>query len=67
MLLGKPWIERNQARRQEEEAILEQQKQEFKKIMTKRIAHLIEEHKNRSKLFNTRDLDVELARTLKDP
>jgi hypothetical protein len=30
MLLGKPWIERDQARRQEEEEVLEQQKQELK-------------------------------------
>jgi hypothetical protein len=35
--------------------------------MTRRIAHLIEEQKNRSKLFNTRDPDVEVARTLEDP
>jgi hypothetical protein len=32
--------------------------------MTRRIAHLIEEQKNRSKLFNTRDPNVEVARTL---
>jgi hypothetical protein len=35
--------------------------------MTRRITHLIEEQKNRSKLFNTRDPDVELARTLEYP
>jgi hypothetical protein len=35
--------------------------------MTRRITHLIEEHKNRSKLFNTRDSDVKVARTLDDP
>jgi hypothetical protein len=43
MLLGKPWIERNQARRQEEEEVLEKKKQELKDFMTTRIAHLIEE------------------------
>jgi hypothetical protein len=43
MLLGKPWIERDQAKRQEEEEVLEQQKQELKEFMTRRIAHLIEE------------------------
>ena len=32
--------------------------------MTRRIAHLIEEQGNRSKLFNTRYLDVKVARTL---
>ena len=35
--------------------------------MTRRITHLIGEKKNRSKLFNTRDLDVEVSRTLEDP
>jgi hypothetical protein len=35
--------------------------------MTRRITHLIEEHENRSKLFNTRDPDVEAARKLEDP
>jgi hypothetical protein len=35
--------------------------------MTRRIAHLIEEQKNRSKPFNTRDPDVEVARTLEEP
>jgi hypothetical protein len=67
MLLGKPWIEKDQARRKEEEEILEQKKQELKDFMTRRITHLIEEHKNRSKLFNTRDLDAKVARTLEDP
>jgi hypothetical protein len=46
---------------------LEQKKQELKEFMTRRIAHLIEEQKNRSKPFNTRDLDVEVARTLEKP
>jgi hypothetical protein len=35
--------------------------------MTRRITHLIEEQNNRSKLFNTKDPDVEVARTLEDP
>ena len=64
MLLEKPWIERDQARRKEEEEVLEQQNQELKEFMTRRIAHLIEEHKNISNPFNTKDLDVEVARTL---
>jgi hypothetical protein len=42
MLLGKPWIEKDQARRKEEE-FLEKKKQELKDFMTRRIAHLIEE------------------------
>jgi hypothetical protein len=46
---------------------LEQKKQELKDFMTRRITHLIEEQENRSKLFNTRDPDVEAARTLEDP
>jgi hypothetical protein len=67
MLLGKPWIERDQARRKEEEEVLEQQKKELKEFMTRRIAHLIEEQKNRSKPLNTRNPDVEVARTLEEP
>jgi hypothetical protein len=35
MLLGKPWIERDQIRRKEEE-ILEQKKKELKDFMTRR-------------------------------
>jgi hypothetical protein len=31
--------------------------------MTRRITHLIEEQENRSKLFRTRNLDVEVERT----
>jgi hypothetical protein len=42
MVLGKPWIEEDQARRKEEE-VLEQKKQELKDFMTRRIAHLVEE------------------------
>jgi hypothetical protein len=36
MLLGKPWIERYQVRRQEEEEGLEHKKQELKEFMTRR-------------------------------
>jgi hypothetical protein len=67
MLLGKPWIERNEARRKEEEEVLLQKNQELKDFMTRRITHLIEEQKNRSKLFNTRYPDAQVARTLDDP
>jgi hypothetical protein len=35
--------------------------------MNRRIAHLIEEEKNKSNLFNTRYPDVEVVRTLEDP
>ena len=35
--------------------------------MTRRITHLIEEQTNKLNLFNTKDLDVEVARTLEDP
>jgi hypothetical protein len=35
--------------------------------MTRRIAQLIEEQENRSKLFRTRNTDVEATRTLEDP
>jgi hypothetical protein len=43
MLIGKPWIDRDQTRQKEEEEVLEQKKQELKYFMTRRIAHLIEE------------------------
>jgi hypothetical protein len=67
MLTGKPWIDRDQARRKEGEEFLEQKKKELKESMTKRIAHLIEEQKRRLQIFNTRNLDVEVKRTLEDP
>jgi hypothetical protein len=63
MLLGKPWIERDQAKRKEEE-FLEHKKQELKDFMTKRITHLIEEKENKSKLFRT--MDVKFERTQED-
>ena len=43
VLLGKPWIERDQAKRKEEEEVLEKKKKELKYFMTRRITHLIEE------------------------
>ena len=67
MLLGRPWIERYQAKRKEEEEVFEQNKKEFKDFITKRIAHLIEEHENRSQLFNNNDVDIKVAITLEDP
>jgi hypothetical protein len=46
---------------------LEQKKQELMEFMTRRIAYLMEEQENRSKLLNTRDLDVEAIRELEEP
>jgi hypothetical protein len=46
---------------------LDQKKQELKDFMTRRITHLIEEQHNRSNLFNTRNPNVEVVRTLEDP
>ena len=66
MLIGKPWIDRDKSRQNEEE-VLEQKKQELKDFMTKRITHLIEEQKSRSRIFNTSNPDVEAKRTLEDP
>jgi hypothetical protein len=66
MLLGKPWIERDQARKKEEEKVLEQQRQELTDFMTRRITQLIEEQENKSKLFDTRSPDVKVARALED-
>jgi hypothetical protein len=46
---------------------LEQKKQELKDFMTRRIMHLIEEHKRRSQIFNISNSDVKAKRTLEDP
>jgi hypothetical protein len=67
MLIGKPWIYRDQARGKEEEEFLEQKKQELKDFMTRRIAHLIEEQKSRSQIFKTSNPDVKAKRALEDP
>jgi hypothetical protein len=67
MLIGKPWIDREKARQKEEEKVLEQKKQELKEFITRRIAHLIEEKKRRSQIFNTRNSDDKAKRTLEDP
>jgi hypothetical protein len=66
MLLGNPWIERDQARKKEEEKVLEQQRQELKDFMTRRIVQLIEEQENRLKLYHTRNPDVKIIRTPED-
>jgi hypothetical protein len=58
MLLGKPCIDRDQARKKEEEKVLQQKRQELKDFMTRRITQLIEEQENKSNLFDTRSLDV---------
>jgi hypothetical protein len=65
-LLGKFWIEKEQIRRKEEKESLEQKKQELMEFMTRRITYLMEEQENRSKLFDTRDLDVEAIRALEE-
>ena len=67
MLIGKPWIDREQARRKEEEEVLEQKKQELKDFMTRRIVQLIEEWKRRSQIINTSKSYVKAKRTLEDP
>jgi hypothetical protein len=59
MLLKKPWIERHQSRKKEEEEVLEQQRQELKDFMTKRITQLIEEQENCSNPSSTISLYVE--------
>jgi hypothetical protein len=66
MLLGKSWIDRDQDRKKEEEEVLEQQRQELKDFMTKRITWLTEEQENRSKLFDTGSPYVKAARALQD-
>jgi hypothetical protein len=43
MLLKKTWIERDQARKNKEEEVLEQKRQELKDFMTRRIVRFREE------------------------
>jgi hypothetical protein len=66
MLLRKPWIERYQARKKEEKEVFEQQRQELKYFMTRRITQLIGEHENKSKLFDTRSPNSKVTITLED-
>jgi hypothetical protein len=66
ILLGKTWIEKDQIRRKQEEEDLEQKKKELRDFMARRIAHLLEEQEDQSKLLRTRDLDVEVERTQED-
>ena len=46
--------------------MLEQKKQELKDFMSRRIAHLIEEQKSQSEIFNTSNPDFKAKRTLED-
>jgi hypothetical protein len=67
MLLGKPWIEKDQARKQEAEKDLEQQRQKLRDFMTRRIVQLIEERENRSRVLDPRNLDDEVDKMLEEP
>jgi hypothetical protein len=67
MLIGKYWIDRDQAQQKEEEEVLEQNKQELNKFMNRTIMHLIEEQESTSQIFNTSNPDVKAKRTLEDP
>jgi hypothetical protein len=66
-LLGKTWIEKYQIRRNEENETLEKKKQDLINFMTRKITYLLEEQGNRSNLFETKDLDVKVVRTLEEP
>jgi hypothetical protein len=66
MLLGKTWIEKDQIRRKQEEEALEQKKKELRDFMAKRIAHLLEEQENQSKLLRTRNMAIKVERTQAD-
>jgi hypothetical protein len=46
ILLGKPWIEKDQIRRKQEEEDIEQIKKKLRDFMARRIAHLLEEKEN---------------------
>jgi hypothetical protein len=65
MILRKPWIERDQSGKKEEEEVLEQQRQELKDFMTKWIAQLIKEEENHLNPYDTRSPYVEAKATQK--
>ena len=65
--LGNIWIEKDQIWRKEEKESLDQKKKELMEFMTRRIAYLMEEQENKSKLLNTRDLDVKAIIELEEP
>ena len=65
MLLGKTWIEKDQAKRKEEE-VLEKKKQDLRDFMTKRITHLLKEQEDHPKLLRARHRDVKIERTQED-
>jgi hypothetical protein len=67
MLLGKSWIEKDQARKQEAKKDLEKKRQELRDFMTRRIMQLIEEHENRSRVLDPKNLDDEVDRMLEEP
>jgi hypothetical protein len=66
MLLGNPWIERDHARKKVAEKVLEKKRQELKYFRTRNIMQLIEEQKNRSKPFHTRNQNFEVIRMPED-
>ena len=63
LLLGKTWIEKDQIRRKSEEEATEQNNQELRDFMTRKIKRLIEEKENKSKQQRDRELAFEVERT----
>jgi hypothetical protein len=63
ILLGKTWIEKDQIQRKQEEEDVEHKKKELRDFMARRIAHLLEEQEDQSKLLRTRALDVKVERS----
>jgi hypothetical protein len=66
ILLGITWIEKDQIRRKQEEEDIEHKNKELIYFMARRIAHLLKEQENHSKLLRTKDMDVEFERTQED-
>jgi 5-methylcytosine-specific restriction endonuclease McrBC GTP-binding regulatory subunit McrB len=65
MFLGKPWIEKDQVRRKEEEDI-EQKKKELRDFMARIIVCLIEEQHDKSKKLRAKYQAIEVERTQED-
>jgi hypothetical protein len=63
LLLGKPWIEKDQIRRKTEEVAIEQKKKELRDFIARKIARLVEEQEDKSKQQRARELAIEAGRT----
>jgi hypothetical protein len=62
LLLGRPWIEKDQIKRKAEEEATEKKKQELRDFIARKIDRLIEERGDKSKQQKARELVVKVER-----